>query len=701
MRSSLFLGMVVVGFFVATVAFLAWRSTLQYRDDQRWVTHTHQVLEALSAVLARIRDAESSTRGYIATGNEAFLKPYDAERESILKSDGGLRQLVQDNPAQLARVDRLDPILTARVNRFDELIQLRKNVGAAAAAAGLTPGRVWSEKAHDVLREMESEERSLLAIRAEETEQSFGRTLTLLGVLGAAVLVILAGLFVSARHASIARLRADDVLRRSRAEFQDLYDHAPCGYLSTDVKGEIRLINATALQWLGYARDDLQGGKRIHDLIAPESLPAFTEALATLHDQGTSITGLESTFRKKDGSALVVHIGAAAEKDGQGAFHRARFTLVDVTERKLAQVELDRFFTASIDLKAVADLKTGRFLRVSPSWERTLGWSLTELTSKSWLDFIHPDDREPTIRAAAQLGEGKPLMAFENRYRHKNGEYRLIAWRVPAPLPGSLVVYSVGRDVTESRRQDEEVRTLNASLKERVDETLAANKELESFSYSVSHDLRAPLRGIDGFSRILMEDFAPVLGEEGLRLLGKVVENSRQMGELIDDLLQYSRLGRKEVETTRVDMESLARDAMEEVRKHHPGYAAEFILGTLPAVRGDRTLLKQAWLNLISNALKYSSKKADARVEISGENGGIESVYHVRDNGVGFDMKYSDKLFGVFQRLHSTKEFEGTGVGLAIVQRVIQRHGGRVWAEGQPDAGAVFHFSIPAPREVS
>jgi len=216
MRSTLFLGMVVVVVFVATVAFLAWQSTLQYREDQRRVTHTHQVLEELNAVLARIRDAESSTRGYIATGDEAFLKPYEGLRASILNSDDGLRALVGDNPSQVARVDRLDPLLTARINRFDDLIQLRKTSGAAAAAAGLTPGRILSEKAHEVMREMEQEERSLLKIRGAETERSFGRTLALLSVLGIAVVAILAGLFFSAQQASLARLRADDILRRSR-----------------------------------------------------------------------------------------------------------------------------------------------------------------------------------------------------------------------------------------------------------------------------------------------------------------------------------------------------------------------------------------------------------------------------------------------------------------------------------------------------
>ena len=234
---------------------------------------------------------------------------------------------------------------------------------------------------------------------------------------------------------------------------------------------------------------------------------------------------------------------------------------------------------------------------------------------------------------------------------------------------------------------------LEATVRKRTAALEAANQELEGFSYSVSHDLRAPLRAVDGYARMLEEDYAARLDDEGRRLLAVVRQSSARMGRLIDDLLAFSRLGRQQPAKQLVDMTELARDVVTELRN---GAAASVELGALPSARADRALIRQVWTNLVGNALKYSGKRADARVEIGGRQDGGESVYWVRDNGVGFDMRYADKLFGVFQRLHRADEFDGTGVGLAIVQRVVARHGGRVWAQAQPGEGACFHFSLPA-----
>ena len=243
----------------------------------------------------------------------------------------------------------------------------------------------------------------------------------------------------------------------------------------------------------------------------------------------------------------------------------------------------------------------------------------------------------------------------------------------------------------------ERVRNHSAELEEtvrrRTGELASANKELESFSYTVSHDLRSPLRAVDGYARMLEEDYAARLDDEGRRLLGVVRESALRMGRLIDDLLAFSRLGRREPAKQPVDMSGLAREVLDELR---PETRATIELGELPAAQADRSLMRQVWANLIGNALKYSGKRDDARVEIGGRADGAENVYWVRDNGVGFDMRYVAKLFGVFQRLHRNEEFDGTGVGLAIVQRVVARHGGRVWAEGKPGEGACFAFSLPA-----
>ncbi|MFZ6733362.1 sensor histidine kinase [Undibacterium sp. Ji42W] len=243
----------------------------------------------------------------------------------------------------------------------------------------------------------------------------------------------------------------------------------------------------------------------------------------------------------------------------------------------------------------------------------------------------------------------------------------------------------------ELARLNQDLSGFNATLEQRVAERTT---DLESFSYSVSHDLRAPLRAIDGFGRMLEEDYAAQLDSSALRYLSVIRKNSQRMGMLIDDLLAFSRLGRQDVHKFDLDMTALVREAIHESLQQTEN-APEIILDKLPAALADRALLKQAWLNLLSNAIKYSSKAEKPAVQISGVIEGDEIVYAVKDNGVGFNMEYYDKLFGVFQRLHHSSEFSGTGVGLAIVQRVLKRHGGRIWAESSLNQGATFFFSLP------
>ncbi len=247
----------------------------------------------------------------------------------------------------------------------------------------------------------------------------------------------------------------------------------------------------------------------------------------------------------------------------------------------------------------------------------------------------------------------------------------------------------------ELKLREQEVRGLNADLERRAAQLEAANKELESFSYSVSHDLRAPLRAIDGFSRMLDDDYADLLDDEGRRFLATIRENALRMGQLIEDLLQLSRLGRKPISAARIDMTTLAGEALKELRASAPKTPARCTIEPMPAARCDPSLLRQVWVNLLSNAIKYSGYRKDPVIRVSGYAERAENVYCVEDNGAGFDMKYYDKLFGVFQRLHGAEQFPGTGVGLAIVQRVVARHGGRVWAKGKPNEGASFYFALP------
>lgn len=253
--------------------------------------------------------------------------------------------------------------------------------------------------------------------------------------------------------------------------------------------------------------------------------------------------------------------------------------------------------------------------------------------------------------------------------------------------------------VREQQRAEEDLRQLNAELEDRVEartsQLAAANRELESFSYSVSHDLRAPLRAITGFANLLWEDHKDRLDEEAARKIGIIRGQADRMGVLIDDLLAFSRLGRKSMEPVALDMSDMARACFERLTRDGAGATPELRIGRLPPAEADRNLIEQVWANLVANAVKFSSKIEKPVVEIGAIVEERENIYYVRDNGAGFDPRYRHKLFGVFQRLHDESEFPGTGVGLALVQRIVNRHGGRVWADGQPGEGATFHFSLP------
>lgn len=246
--------------------------------------------------------------------------------------------------------------------------------------------------------------------------------------------------------------------------------------------------------------------------------------------------------------------------------------------------------------------------------------------------------------------------------------------------------------------QDQELRRLNRDLMKKNEELRSMNEDLESFSYSVSHDLRAPLRAMNGFSNILLEDYRKILDDDGKRLLGNIHKNAINMGVLIDDLLAFSKLGRKGLSKTEIDFNAMVKGILEEISSATPHNARIEVRNLLPAY-GDRMLLNQVWTNLIQNAIKYSRTKENARVEIGCTESENEVTYFVKDNGVGFDMKYASRLFGVFQRLHSDSDFEGTGIGLAIVHRIIVRHHGKVWANSKVNEGASFYFTLPKMRQ--
>ncbi|HMJ67677.1 MAG TPA: PAS domain S-box protein [Cyclobacteriaceae bacterium] len=364
-------------------------------------------------------------------------------------------------------------------------------------------------------------------------------------------------------------------------------------------------------------------------------------------------------------------------------------------ERKLAASErLYRTIASSIPDSVICLLDTDyRYFLIEGDMLEKIGYSKAQLLDQKAIDVLPGTQYSLTEPLFKRVFNGETFMVETT-----TGKYDFLSRYVPLRNEESQIYAAmiVSIEVTELKNAQRKIADLNAGLERKIAERTVqlqvANKELESFSYSVAHDLRAPLRGIGGYASILLEDYQDRLDEEGKRVLSEIGYNARKMGTLIDDLLTFSRLGRKELRKDVVDMENLIADVLRDFASQ----SADIKLNTLRPVFGDFALLKHVVTNLVSNALKYSSKRPDPVIHVSSSQKDQMVTYSVADNGVGFDMQYADQLFGVFQRLHSSEEFEGTGVGLAIVKRIINRHGGEVWVEAKVNKGATFYFSVPA-----
>lgn len=373
--------------------------------------------------------------------------------------------------------------------------------------------------------------------------------------------------------------------------------------------------------------------------------------------------------------------------------HTGLLLLQSEQERKRLKDDRDRLFNLPLDMVCIAGFD-GYFKQINSAWEKTLGFTREEILAKPYLEFIHPDDRPVTATEAEKNASGTDTFHFENRYLCKDGSYRWLLWNA-LPDTKRQLIYAAARDITDRKQSEEKNKKFNQELEWQKNQLTSANKELEAFSYSVSHDLRAPLRSINGFAQILKDEYAPRLDDEGRRLLDVVTQSAKTMGKLIDDLLAFARLGLQEISRKDIDIAALVKKIFEEIQAGKNSTNIRLDIQEIPPAHGDPALMRQVLFNLLSNAVKFTGDKKDGIIEVGGKAWPEYNTYYIKDNGAGFDMQHAGKLFQAFQRLHSAKEYAGTGIGLAIVQRVIQRHGGKVWAEAKVNEGAVFHFMLP------
>jgi PAS domain S-box-containing protein len=636
LRRRVTTGFVVALLLTIFIGFSSWRGARLAADDADWVAHTYAVMEKLELTAKHVIESETSARGFALTGQAPLLTHYETARGTVAQDEDALRHLTADNHNQQRRLDVLESQVRASLKSAESIVSKREQSRAVPGADEILETERLMDAVRATTQEMHAEEARLLSQRTQRTIA--GRRLT--------SFIMFLGVLAGAGFLAVALFavnREIDVSARARAQ--------------------ISTLNAELEQRV---------------------------------EQRTAALQSEITVRKQAEERLA---GQAEE-------------LARSREALQAQTLM---LKSVLDSKAeglVAADEQGKFLIWNRAAERIVGFGPADLPVEEWSGHYGnylpdgvtpvPTDQLPLVRAIRgevsiseiflrnpKLAEGTWIEASGSPLKDKDGT-----------VHGGVVAF---RDITRRKADEREIQELNDELEHRVLERTAqletANKELEAFSYSVSHDLRAPLRHISGFSKLLMEEFGPSLNPEAQRYVERIQAGTQKMGLLVDELLNLARVGRHALSLQPIGLNSIVAEVVAILQPDTAGRQVRWVIADLPAVECDPVLVKLIFQNLLANALKFTRLRAQAIIEIGRKEEDGQPVLMVRDNGIGFNMKYVDKLFGVFQRLHRAEDFEGTGIGLATVQRIVQKHGGRVWAEGELDKGAAFYFTLGVGKQ--
>jgi PAS domain S-box-containing protein len=687
---------------------LLWSGFLRVRESESAVVHTDQVLQEVTAVRSNLERARTEEQEYLLTGDSRHADAWRSAVGSERQARGELRRLTADNQVQLARVNEIDRLTPVMLEALAGAMQVRRDKGmdAATALARQLQGEELTDQLAADLSAVSDEERRLLQRRSGSAHEAESRTRWMLGLGGGSLVLLLMLAGISIERQIAERGAAEAVLARQAR----LIDLAHDAIITSDGGHVITGWNSGAQEMYGWTAEEAIG-RTIEELLPTRggiSMDQIDRILANRERwQG------ELVHQRSDGSRVLADSRQVRLRDAAGPSGYMEINR-DITERAEAEeaaresrAKLETALASMTDAVFISDSE-GRFVHLNDAFATFHKFAskaecfqvLSEYPRILAVSFADGTPAPLEMWAVPRALRGESATNEEYGLRRKDtgeewtGSYSFGPIRDQhGAIVGSVVV---GRDITERKRVEAEIRRLNAELEQRVRERTAqleaSNKELESFAYSVSHDLRAPLRGIDGWSLALMEDYAGQLDERALQYLGRVRSETQRMGRLIDDLLHLSRITRTELRRHRVDLSGTAESIAATLRESHPDRSLEFVIRPGLTAFGDPRLLEIALMNLLQNAVKFTGPRPHARIEFDVIDAG--QSFAVRDNGVGFDMACAGTLFGAFQRLHTDSEFPGTGIGLATAQRVIRRHGGRIWAEAEPGRGATFYFTI-------
>lgn len=685
-----------------------WFSLARFERAFALVEHTHVVLNRLEQIQVQALEVQTGSRGFALSGDPGFLEPFDVGVAGIRESLAAARDLTRDHPTQRARLERLTPLVEREIELMTRRNEARRagDLSASLHTRTLLEGKRLMEQIRAAIHEMEETENTLLLERAQAARRNAAltRTALLLGIALALVLAAAAGTRVQRDFR--ARREADAALERSRRLFETFFEQSTDAIVVVDSRGVIQRVNRRTEDLFGYPRAELIG-RPVESL-----MPARFRDRHFAHVKGYQDApkframgaGLELFAQRRDGVEFPVDIMLSPLETEEVRVVLA--AIRDITERKRIAAELQRSAERVRNLYNRAPCgyhsldPDGLVIDMNDTELEWLGYPREEVVGKKrFSEIVAPDYRglfEENFPRFKRTGSAENV---EFQLQRKDGStfYVSISATAVYDEQGNYVSSrSTLHDVTARRETEQRLASLHRRLQLHSEELERANQDLEAFSYTVSHDLRAPLRHLSGFSAMLAEKERDRLDPEGRRYLAMIEASARRMGELIDALLDFARLGRAPLQHHRIDTAALVAGVIADGQLETAA-GTEWRIEPLPPVFGDPALLRQVWANLLGNAAKYSARSQPPRIHVYGahDDTARETTFAVEDNGVGFDPRYAEKLFKVFSRLHNDRDFQGTGIGLALVHRIVTRHGGRVWAEGQPGQGAKFFFSIP------
>jgi PAS domain S-box-containing protein len=697
--------------FSAAIALLLVVGVVSYRNNgnqvetEEWVAHTQEVLATLASVLSDVAEAENARRGYFITSDSVFRRKYETSAAAAYANLARVRQLTVDNGPQQRRLDALDPLITRRLRLLGQLIDSQgKNPSDVAVQVSKTlEGEGIQTGVRALLAEMAGAERILLQSRIATARAStrFAISTILLGT--SLALGLLGAVLYLLQREITQRTRAEEALRASEVKFRGILESAPDAMVIADAQGRIVLVNAETERLFGYRRDELAG--QPVEILVPERFrgrhPQHRQKY-TAHPRTRSIReGLELCGLRKDATEFPVEISLSPIETSEGTLISS--AIRDVSERKRAEEAL-RSSEESLRMAVEAAEMGTWFWDIQQdeiSWSekfRTL-FGLTshaKLTYNAILQVIHPDDRQRLDRSVKNTLELGMPYDIEYRAVWPDSSVHWIAAKGRAhrsPEGVAVDMQGIVMDVTE-RKEAQEAQKRDEARERRSVELKRSNDDLQQFAYIAAHDLQEPLRMVASYTQLLAKRYKGRLDSDADEFIGYAVGGAHRMQLLIGDLLAYCRVGTNGKELCETSSEAALEQALLNLQGVIQESSGVVTHDALPSVVADDAQLVQLFQNIVGNAIKYRSAELP-RVHVSAKkNNGNEWIFSIRDNGLGIDPQYFDKIFVMFQRLHGREEFSGTGIGLAVCKRITERHGGRIWIESKPGKGSTFYFAL-------